>query len=173
MSLTRRAMLAGAASGLAGCGFHPVYGPLAKGGRTVRPELAAIYVNIMPERPGQLLREALEARLEGSGASGGKLYQLYGGMGLAIEAFGVQQDTSTTRNRITGTATWSLSTLEATPKPMTSGTTRILDGYDVNNEQFFAADLEQNAAIRRIAETAADNIVLDLALFFRKRAGAT
>ena len=171
MSLARRTLLLGAASGLAGCGFHPVYGPLANGG-TIRPELASVFVAVMPERQGQLLRQALQRRFEGTDGSVSKRYELTGGLAIGAEGLGIQQDTSATRVRINGTADWKLTELGTVSKPLTSGSARALDGYDVNNQQYFATDLETSAAIARIAETVADQITLELALFFRKRAQA-
>jgi LPS-assembly lipoprotein len=169
--LGRRAVLVGAASGLAGCGFHPLYGPLAKGG-TISPEMASIYVAVMSERSGQLLRQALQQRLEGADSGVVKQYELTGGLSIAAEAIGIQQDTSSTRVRMNGTAGWTLRKLDVQQSLLTSGTGRATDGYNVNNQQYFAADLEQSAAVRRIADTVADQITLEIAAFFRKRAEA-
>ena len=170
MSVARRMLLLGASAGLAGCGFHPVYGPLANGGGTVRPELAAIFVAVMPERQGQLLRQALERRFEGTDGSATKLYELTGGMNIAEEGIGIQQDSSSDRVRINASIAWTLTELGLKPKTITSGSARATDGYNVNDQQYFAADLENSAAIRRLAETLADQVTLDLAVFFRKRA---
>ena len=169
--LTRRAVLTGAAVGLAGCGFHPLYGPLAKGG-TITPELASIYVAVMLERSGQLLRQALQQRLEGAGSGVAKQYELTGGLSVSAEALGIQQDTSSTRVRMNGAAGWSLRKLDLKQTVLTSGTARATDGYNVNNQQYFAADLEQSAAVRRIADTVADQITLEIAAYFRKQADA-
>lgn len=169
MMLGRRLVLTGAASGLAGCGFHPLYGPLAKGG-TIMPELASIYVAVMAERSGQLLRQALQQRLEGAGSGVAKQYELIGSLGVSAEGIGIQADTSTTRVRMNGTAGWSLRQLDPKQTVLTAGTARATDGYNVNNQQYFAADLEQSAAVRRLADTIADQITLDVAAFFRKRA---
>lgn len=171
MTLRRRAVLTGAASGLAGCGFHPLYGPLTKGG-TIGPELASIYVAVMAERPGQLLRQALQQRLEGAGSGIAKQYELTGGLAISAEAIGIQQDTSTTRVRINASAGWGLRKLDPQQTLLTSGTARATDGYNVNNQQYFAADLEQSATYRRLADTIADQITLEIAAFFRKRAEA-
>ena len=64
--LPRRRMLAlAAAAALSGCGFQPVYMPTASGNAGVaQRELAAIQVALIPDRPGQLLRQALQDRLE-------------------------------------------------------------------------------------------------------------
>jgi len=61
------AMLAGAP--LSGCGFQPVYMPTASGKAGVaQRELAAIHVALIPDRPGQVLRQALQSRFEMSGS---------------------------------------------------------------------------------------------------------
>ena len=167
--MRRRVVLAGAAASLSGCGFHPVYGPLAKGG-TVLPEMAAIYVAVFPERSGQLLRQALQQRLEGTGEGVAKTYELSGGFGIAAEAIGVQQDSSSTRVRLNANASWQLRRLDPQQTLLTTGSVRALDGYNINNQQYFAADLEQSAGFQRLAEAVADQITLDLALYFRKQA---
>ncbi len=171
MRLGRRALLLGAASGVSGCGFHPLYGPLAHGG-AVGPELASIYVAVMPERQGQLLRQALQRRFEGADAGVAKQYELTGGLSIAGEQLGIQQDTSATRIRLNGSASWVLRKLDPQGTVLTQGSARAIDGYNINNQQYFATDLEQGAAFRRLAETVADSITLEVAIFLRKRAEA-
>ncbi len=61
----RRLLVLAAGTSLSGCGFQPVYMPTASGKAGVaQRELAAIQVNLIPDRPGQVLRQALQARLE-------------------------------------------------------------------------------------------------------------
>ncbi|MBV8916384.1 MAG: hypothetical protein JOZ05_25520 [Acetobacteraceae bacterium] len=169
--ITRRAGLVGLASALSGCGFRPLYAPMAKGG-VVSDELRAVYVAVMGERSGQLLRQALQRRFEGSEPGVAKKYELWGGLGISGDAIAIQSDSSATRVRLTGTASWGLRMLNVAQTQLTSGSTRVLDGYDVNNQEYFAAELEQGAAIRRIAETCADSITLTVASFLKQRAEA-
>jgi LPS-assembly lipoprotein len=171
MNLTRRAALAGAASTLAGCGFHPLYAPTSRGG-LVSEELQAVYVAVMAERAGQLLRQALQRRFEGSGSGVQKRYELIGGLGISAEGIAIQQDTSTTRFRYIGNAPWTLRMLNIEQTTLTGGNARAMDGVNVNNQQYFALELEQAAAFRRIAENVADQITLDVASFLKKRAEA-
>lgn len=167
--MRRRLLLLGAASGLSGCGFHPVYGPLAKGG-TIRPEMAAIYVAIFPERTGQLLRQALQQRFEGTGEGVAKIYELSGGFSIAAEAIGIQQDSSSNRVRLDSRSSWQLRKLDPKQTLLTTGANHFIDGFNINNQQYFAADLEQASAFERLAQTTADQIALDIALYFRKQA---
>jgi LPS-assembly lipoprotein len=163
----RRLFLVGAASGLGGCGFHPLYGRLGASGGAVAPELASIYVTVMAERQGQLLRQALQQRLAGTDDSGTKVYELSGGLNIAAEAIGIQQDSSSTRLRFNGSSNWTLKKLDLANTIVTTGTARATDGININNQEYFAADLETSAAYRRLADTVADQITQDLAIYFR------
>lgn len=166
--LSRRAVLAVPASVLSGCGFRPLYAPIGRGAAVV-PELQAIYVAVMPERDGQLLRQALQRRFEGSGSGVAKRYELTGGMFVVQEGIGILTDNSVTYVRMNGNATWSLRRLDPAGTVLTEGRARAMDGMNILNQQFFAADLETAAVHRRLAEVLADQITLDVASFFRKR----
>ena len=121
------------------------------------PELRAIYVAVMAERQGQLLRQALQARLAGSGdETVTRLYELTGGLSIGAEGIGIQQDTSSTRTRFTATAIWRLTKLDVASTLVTSGTARAVDGININDQEYFAADLETSSAYRRMADTVAD-----------------
>ena len=171
--LTRRdlAML-GIAAALPGCGFRPVYAPAAGGGSPAQAELAAITVGPIPERVGQLLRLALQERFERGGTAIARRYDLNVSYTLASEAIGIQPDTSTTRVRMVGTANWTLTAQDPTRSTVTSGTARSVDGYNIFNQQMFAAQLESEQVSGRIAEALADQIFLQLGTFFNKRAKA-
>jgi LPS-assembly lipoprotein len=171
MTLTRRAALIGAASTLSGCGFHPLYAPTSRGG-LVSEELQAVYVAVMGERSGQLLRQALQRRFEGAGGSVAKKYELTGGLSVAGEGIAIQRDSSTTRFRLSANAPWTLRMLNVEQTVLTTGNAHVIDGLNVNNQQYFAVELEQAAAVRRMAETVADQITLDVASFLKKRAEA-
>ena len=161
----RRALVVGMTAGLGGCGFAPLYG--RHGVTALRPELASIYVTVMVERQGQLLRQALQQRLVGSEEVGVKQYELAGGLSIAAEAIGIQQDTSSTRLRFNASSTWTLRKLDVANTLVTNGIAKAVDGININNQEYFAADLETSSAYRRLADEVADKIVLDLAIYFR------
>jgi LPS-assembly lipoprotein len=85
-----------------------------------------------------------------------------------VSGIGIQNDNSSTRTRVVGTATWSLHPVGEDSKQITGGTVRSLDGYNIVNEQFFYSDLSQEAANRRVAEALADQITQALSVYFRK-----
>lgn len=169
--LGRRLALLGAAGGLAGCGFHPLYAP-ASGGAPgpAAAELAAVYVPVMPERTGQLIRQALQQRFDGAGTGVAKRYQLDVSYNVAGEGVAVQRDNSTTRIRLVGTASWVLQTLSLERKALAQGSARVLDGFNILNQQYFAADLEGQSATLRVAQALADQITLKLGVYFQQAA---
>lgn len=170
-ALPRRVVLAGAGALLGGCGFRPLYAPGLGGAPSpAQAELATVYVALMPERSGQLFRQALQRRFEGAGSGAAKRYELTAALGLLPEGVAIQRDNSTTRIRIVGTTTWALRDLSPQRNLVTSGTARTLDGYNVINQQFFALEMENEAATRRVAEALADQVTLQLSSFFANRA---
>ena len=160
-------MLLAATAALAACGFHPVYAP---GGSATGPqrELGAIDVGLMPDRSGQLLRQALQQRFDrGDGTA--KRYTLSVVYGVAGDSIGIQQDSTATRVREVATATWFLKALDPAQTLVTSGTARAVDGVNVLDQQYFAADLEGETVSRRFAETIANQIALQIASYFSRR----
>ena len=163
----KRALPVLALLALAGCGFHPVY---ATRGATapVVAGLSQIDVALIPERFGQLTREALQARLEPDGAGTIHRFRLVTNLGLATDAIGVRPDSVPTHVRLIGTASWTLTSEGPTGATLAHGTARDVDGYDVIDQQYFAADLANEAVQRRIAKALASQIALQLALYFEK-----
>lgn len=172
--MRRRRLLTLAAAGpLAACGFQPVYMPTASGTAGVaQRELAAIRVNLIPDRPGQLLRQALQARLEGSGEGVARRYDLTVGFSISGEGLAIQEDNTVTRIRTIGSANWALFTQIPPRTRLSSGTAQTVDGLNLISSQYFAADLENETVQRRMAETLADQIILQLTAYFRQRAAA-
>jgi LPS-assembly lipoprotein len=163
-------MLAGLGWLLAGCGFSPLYarGESGRPSPVVR-ELGAVSVDVIGERPGQLLRQALQQRLEGDGSSTSRRYALSVSYGISGEGIGVRQDTIVTRLRLIGRASWALRAEDPAQTVLTRDQAQAVDDVNIFNEQYFALDLENEAAQRRIAETIADHIVSQLAAYFRRR----
>lgn len=171
MSLTRRRLLL--ASGLlplAGCGFQPVYMPTASGkaGPAAR-ELAAITVPVIPERQGQLLRQALQERFANDSGTTPQIYDLSVSLTVLGEPIAIQQSSLATRMRLTGTASYVL-TVKSPWSVVSRGSARVVDNFNLLDQQFFAAEMENEAVVRRMTDALADQITAQLAMFFRKRA---
>ena len=159
---------------LSGCGFQPVYMPTASGKAGVaQRELAAIQVDIIPDRPGQLLRQALQDRLEMGSSGVARRYDLSVAFGISGEGIAIQPNTTVTRLRMIGSATWTLVAQDPGRTRLTSGSAKAVDAINIFDTQYFAADLENETAQRRLAEALADQITLQLATFFRRQAAAS
>jgi LPS-assembly lipoprotein len=172
--LQRRQLVLAAGAALAGCGFQPLYMPTASGGAGVaQRELAAVRVALIPDRPGQLLRQALQDRLE-MGASGSAMrYDLAVGYWIAGEGIAVQSDNITTRVRAIGNANWTLVAQDPGRTTLTSGYARAVDALNIFDEQYFGADLENETLQRRLAQALAEQITIQLGIYFRKREAAS
>ena len=177
--LRRRGLLAlggGGLLGLAGCGFQPVYGDqgAASGaGRSPRvaSELAATQVALITERSGQLLRRALEQRLGAGGAATAR-QELRVSLQFGYEPEGFRRDGTPTRMRYTATGSWQVVTLATPPSVLANGVERVFDAYNVPDNQFFAADMSREAAMRRLLEQLADDIVIRYSVALRERPAA-
>ena len=172
--VTRRGLLAGAAVLLGGCGFRPMYMPTASGGPGVaQRELAAVTVGIIPDRPGQLLRQALQERFERTEQGVPHRYDLSVAYEIEGEGIAVLHDNTTTRVRLIGRAQWTLRAQDPQRTVLATGTARTLDAVNLLKEQYFALDLGNEAAQVRIASGVADQITGQLASFFNRRAAGT
>jgi LPS-assembly lipoprotein len=157
---------------LPGCGFRPMYA--SAGGGSLGPAeagLAEISIGPLPERSGQLLRQALQDRFERGGGGLARRYDLAVSFGLSGDPIAIQPDSSVTRVRLIGSSTWTLTGQDPQRTTLAHGTARALDGYNVLDEQIFSADLENETVQRRMAEAIADQITLQLAAYFNKHAG--
>jgi LPS-assembly lipoprotein len=162
--------VAGLGVALTGCGFQPVYMPTASGKAGVaQRELASVFVPVIPERPGQLLRQALQERF-GNDSGTPAAYDLKVTFGVVGEAIGIDTNDIASRIRLTGRATYTLIGHDPKRTALTSGSARTLDGLDVFDTQYFASDLELEALQKRIAETLATQIATQLAIWFRQQA---
>jgi LPS-assembly lipoprotein len=145
-----------------GCGFHPLYAPSG----ATNAALSGVYVDVILNRNGQLLRQALQERLDGPDG-GTKKYELAVTYAVSDEAIGIQSDNSSNRTRVIGSAHWTLKQPGLFGAKVTSGTARTVDGADVLDAQFFYAALAGQAIDRRMGDALADQIVQSLASYFR------
>jgi len=157
---------------LAACGFHPMYATAPNGQMgPAEAGLAQIAIGLIPERSGQELRQALQERFERGGTGQARRYDLTVGFGLGAEGIGIQPDSSVSRIRMVGSATWTLTADDPQRSTLAHGTARTVDGYNVFDWQTFAQDLETDAVEKRITEAIADQITIQLAAYFNKHAG--
>lgn len=133
--------------------------------------MAAIQVGIIPDRPGQLLRQALQERLGSNSGAVAPRFRLAVGYGIAGEGIAVTSNSTATRVRMTARASWTLTSFDPPHTVVTHGLTRAIASMNVFDQQYFAADLETEQEQRVLAREVADRIAEQLAVFFRRRAG--
>lgn len=154
---------------LGGCGFHPVYAPASSGAPGVAAQgLSQVSVGPLYERSGQLLRDALERRIDGVGGTSPKLYELVVSYGVSLEGVAIDaSDSISTRTRATANATWTLVSMDADRRSVTAGRARVADGFNPLDNQFFYGDLQNEQLQRRVADATAEQITTQLAVYFR------
>jgi LPS-assembly lipoprotein len=152
---------------LAGCGFTPLYGT-ENGSAGPGAALGEVTVALIPDRNGQMLRQDLQERLERSGGGLSSHYDLSVALSIYGGDIAIDQFSASTRSRQTGNASWTLRAQDAAHTVLASGSAHALDGYDIVNQQFFAADMSREQAAGRIDESLADQIVQQLAVYFRQ-----
>ena len=149
------------------CGFHPLYLPSSQ----TKAGLSEIYVDIIPNRNGQLFRQSLQEKLQGSESDPAQHYVLHVNYAVSQESIGIEADNNNTRNRFIGTANWTLVKPGLMGQKITSGLARTVDGNDVIVAQFFYSDLNSETVNKRIGDALADKIVQALAVYFRAHPG--
>lgn len=160
---SRRALwLAPLAAMLAGCGFHPLYAP--KSARDSDPDLAAINVLPISDRPGQILALALREDLNPHGVSVPKRWDLQTGLRVTRTDLGIQRNATATTSEITVYAIFQIN--DQGGHVVYSSTSSAVGSFDLVNDAYatqVAADSARDRAIRQVA----DEMVLRLAIFVR------
>jgi LPS-assembly lipoprotein len=162
--------LAATTASLAGCGIHPLYAPNAFGGdganAAVQQHLREVQVGFIPDRDGQLLRYALQDRLEAGQTAEITRYDLVIRYNISSIGLGLLNDNTTTYARIIAVAAWSLNAQDTDHTLLTKSVSQAVDGLNSFDNQPFAQDLEVETVHKRIANALADQITLRLAHYF-------
>jgi len=151
--------------GLAGCGYHALYGDNATG--VSSDDLALVYVAGIPDRPGQQLRNNLVQRLNPSGQPTRPSYTLNVALGITSTGVSLSRDNTTSRTSITTSAKFTLVD-SATGKPVFTATSRATDAYDVLVSDY-ATLVSRDDAVNRALREISDDIRTRLAVYFQDR----
>jgi LPS-assembly lipoprotein len=154
---------------LAGCGFTPLYGDSGAG--SVQQQMEEVTVGVIPDRPGQLLRQSLQDQLQ-TGAPTQELYLLNVSYNINTVAIGVQPDTSSTRNRFIATASWTLAPIGSPQTPLIKGQASTEDALNIIDQQYFAETLETNTVDQQLANEIAAQISTQVAAYFKTHPNA-
>ncbi len=157
---------------LSACGFTPLYGDSGTSAASVQQQMDEVSVGIIPNRTGQLLRQSLQDQLQVAGAPTQETYLLTVDYNIYAESIGIQQDTSSTRQRFTATASWSLAPIGNPKKPLAKGLASTEDALNIIDQQYFAITLETNTINKQLADEIAAQISAQVAAYFKTHPGA-
>ena len=170
MSLNHKYFAVLALLPLAGCGFSPLYGGAQ--GAQASAALETIQVQNLPDRPGQILREALQQDLYRNGQPVQALYLLSVKYTINQTGEGVQEDSSTTRTRFNEVAQWRLSPIGQPDQVLVSGDATAMDAINIIDQQYFAANLETQTVDQQLANELSAQITAELAAWLRAHPGS-
>jgi LPS-assembly lipoprotein len=136
--------------GLAACGFQPLYGEHSA--RSVSSdELAAVQIDLIRDREGQMLRNELLDRFQPAGGALQPRYGLSIGLQLSRTALGILKDATASRVNLTLTATYVLREI-ATGNVVFKGQSRSIDSFDITSSDFATTSSEADAIRRTVTD---------------------
>jgi LPS-assembly lipoprotein len=109
---------------------------------------------------------ALQQRLAGTSDAAPQGYTLAVSLSISGEAVGINGDNSAQRTRMVGRAHWMLSSVAPAPITVTSGDARVVDGFNIINEQYFASSIASDTTQQRLANNLADIVTTQIATWF-------
>lgn len=170
---TRAALLltlATLAFALAGCGLSPVYGDYANGGKdsAVSVALDNVYIDSIPDRSGQKLRNLLMDRMYKSGRVS-KIdsdYRLHvDGVTESIYGLGIAKDATATRSQIRLSANFTLTRTEDSASPLIQRYVASVSSFNQLASDYTTLVTEEDARDQTINDLA-QQIVTMLELYF-------
>ncbi|WP_390587039.1 LPS assembly lipoprotein LptE [Erythrobacter sp. MTPC3] len=168
-ALMPAALIAALALPLSGCGLQPLYSGGSSAG--VIQGLSAVDVPAIPGRGGWLVRNALNERLGKVGSEVSPAYRLDVRLDDSLEALGVLNDDTISRERRILRARYQLVDLSS-GEILLDATEGFDAGIDVVSSEYATIAAEQYA-LENIAKEVADRMATRIALTLRSRAGET
>jgi LPS-assembly lipoprotein len=153
---------------LAGCGFQPLYAE--RGEATAADQLAAVRIQPMPNRSGQILYHALRDGLNPLGRPASPDYLLRVELDETSEELALRTDETATRFNLTLTAAFALVPIDG-KKPVLEGVSRTTTAYNVLASPYATLTSSGDARARALDDIARE-IRQRLAIFLTRRAGA-
>lgn len=134
--------------------------------------LETVQVQNIPERTGQMLRLKLQQDFYRNGPPVQALYTLTVSYAMASMSEGIQEDSSSTRERFTATAQWTLSPIGQPGQILASGRTTAMDALNVIDSQYFDTNLETTTVNQQLADETSTQITAQLATWFHTHPGS-
>lgn len=163
--MTRRAFISlVSAAALAGCGFEPLHRTTERGSAV--DALAAIRVEPIADRSGQVLRNYLLDRLSPRGTPARAEYVLRVRLQEPRQTLALRRDDVISRVGYSATASFELT--EASGRRVFTGVSSFSTDYEVTNSEFATLASAQNAR-DRVLELVGDDIRNQIAMHFTRR----
>lgn len=167
---SRRKLLAGIAGivgsgALSGCGFRPLYG--RSGDTDLGETLSQVEIGPIPDRVGQLVRNALLDGFTPRGTRGQALYRLDVIVTESISSLALRKSANATRADLNLNGSFRLLTQD-TGESLLSGSSHAISSYNILNSEFTTLMAEKGAR-DRAAQQLADDIRVKVATFLKNR----
>lgn len=150
---------------VSGCGYQPLYGPYAPA--NTAEELAAVRVNLIEDRLGQMLRNNLLFRMNRQGQPKAPEYELEVRLQESRQNLALRRDETATRANLTVRAYYELR-LVGQERPLFTGRSESINSFNIVRSEFATLAAERDAR-ERAAQQLSDDITTRLAIFFNSR----
>jgi len=147
-----------------GCGFQPLHGRVSDG-RSTQAVLSQVRVEVIRDRPGQVLRNFLLDRLSPRGVSLDPRWSLKVEVSESIVSLGVLKTSEATRANLWFRGSFSLTPLKDQGEALT-GTIETVSSFDIQSAEFGTLSAEKDARIRALRQMS-DDLVSRIAVHFR------
>ncbi len=138
---------------LAGCGFQPLLGRQS-GNNSVSDDLAAIRIAPIPDRSGQLLRNALLDSLTPRGAAVASQYVLTISLQEPRQTIALRRDDVISRSSYSAVATFDL--VDRQGRKITTGTSSFTTDYEITVSEYATRSSLEDARSRVLVLIAED-----------------
>jgi len=167
-SVRRSFLVALCGAGLAACGFEPLLGRGGDSADTIE-QLAAIRIEPIPDRSGQVLRNALLDRLTPRGPAPGARYVLRIRLSEPRQTILLRRDDVISRSSYSANAVFELRDLQNSV--IASGSSTFSTDYEIASSEFATRTSLENVR-DRVMELVASDIRNQLAQRLRQRQNA-
>lgn len=167
-SLVLMILLAAGLSGLSSCGFRPLYETQSDGNFS---ELGDVWIDNLPNRDGQILRNALTRLMNPYGPPKHPSYVLKVRLSETTTSHGILQDATASQMQYTITASFDLwpHCADAGEKPLLTSTSRGVANYNVMVSHPFSTETESSFAREKLLNSIALDIRNQIASYFLLR----
>ena len=150
---------------LAACGFSPIYGT-HDNGHAVAADLNQVAIENIPDRQGQILKNALIDRMYGKGRPASPAYKLEITLRRTEEDLGIQNDATSTRSLLNMYADYKLQDMH--DKVLAAGTTHSVASFNKLSQQYGTQSARDDAVQRTITELS-NQIISRISLYFAEK----